>query len=266
MPRKPKFTHPLRTIRECLGYTQASFAKFIGCSAITIQRIENGSLSMSRRLAYTIMEATGADPVALRLGQAGKALDMLGREYSKSSLDFYHQVLPCDEKEFRYLVLTLSHYSQLMLIASNRGNHFKMRTVFGEILNSFKEIAEDFQLKNPIHNYLIETGHLDKRKYRVSDLRKFPEFARLIGYKDDKRFNPDKIIPYDRPKGWIPEYFLDEMPILPPDAEMKLRPNSTYIIDNERPIPQALKDIVDQALYWEIKEFRLSLVDPSQRP
>jgi hypothetical protein len=44
---------------------------------------------------------------------------------------------------------------------------------------------------------------VDKRKYRVSDLRRFPEFAEIIGYRDDKRFQPDKIIEYHRPKGWI---------------------------------------------------------------
>jgi transcriptional regulator with XRE-family HTH domain len=248
-----------------LGHTQASFAKFIGCSAITVQRIENGSLPVSRKFAYTIMEATGADPMSLRFGRQGKALNMWGDEYSKAAFDFYHHALPCDEKEFRYLVLSLSHYLQLMLLAANRGKQFKMRAVFGEIQHSFVRIADDFHLKGAIHSYLTENGYVDKRKYRVSDLRKFPEFARMIGYKDDKRFKPDKIIPYNRPKGWIPDYYLKESPVLPPDADMKLLPNSTYIIDSERPVPEELKNICEQALYWKIDEFRLSLVDPPQK-
>jgi hypothetical protein len=152
-----------------------------------------------------------------------------------------------------------------MLHEANRGKQFKMRAVFSEIQDSFVKIADDFHLKGAIHNYLTENGHVDKRKYRVSDLRKFPEFARMIGYNDDKRFSPDKIIPYDRPKGWIPEYFLDETPVLPPDVEMKLRPNADYYIENERPVPEVLKSLIDQALYWKINEFRLSLVDPPQK-
>ena len=265
MPRKPRFIHPVRQVRTCLGYSQAVFAKQIGCSAIAVQRIENGTLALSRKLANCIMEATGADPTSLRTGQNGKALDMMGDHYSRSSFDFYHKVLPCDEKEFRYLALSLSHYIQLMLIASNRGNGLKMRAVFSEIQQSFVGIAEDFHLKDAIHNFLIENNHVEKRKYRVSDLRKFPGFASIIGYTDAKRFSPDKIIPYNRPKGWIPDYILVEKPILPPDAEMKLQPNASYIIDSERPIPKELLRIYNQAIYWEIEEFRLSFADPPQK-
>jgi transcriptional regulator with XRE-family HTH domain len=265
MPKKPKFIHPVRQVRTCLGRTQEAFARMLGCSTITIQRIENGSLELSSKLANTIMEATGVDPASLRSGPTGKALDFSGKEYNKDSFDFYHKALPCDVKEFKYLVLSLSHYLQLMLLTSNRANQLKMRAVFHEIQNSFVKIAEDFHLKDGIHNYLIENGYVDKRKYRVSDLRKFPEFARIIGYKDDKRFSPDKIIPYVRPKGWIPNYILIESAILPPEADMKLPSNASYIIDNERPLPEELKNIFDQALYWKIKEFRLSFVDPPQK-
>jgi transcriptional regulator with XRE-family HTH domain len=260
MPKKPQFIHPVRQMRTCLGRSQTAFAKMLGCSAIAIQRIENGSLELSAKLANAIMEATGANPASLRAGRTAKALDMAGKEYSKSSFDYYHKLLPCDEQEFRYLALSLWHYVQLMLIAANRANQLKMRAVFDEIQNSFAKIAEDFRLKDGIHNFLVENGHVDRRKYRVSDLRKFPDFARIIGFKDDKRFSPNKIIPHNRPKGWIPDYFLHETPVLPPDAEMKLAPDARYIIDKERPIPEALKTIIDQALYWEIKEFRLSVV------
>ncbi len=267
MPRKPKILHALRTIRERLGHTQASFAAYIGCSAITVQRIENGSLRMSRKLANIIMEATGADPAALRTGTTGKAMDMAGHEYTKASFRFYHKGFPCDAKEFRYLALTLSHYMQLMLVASTRGGQLKMRAVFSKIQDSFVTIADESRLTAGIHNYLTENGHVDRRKYRVSDLRKFPEFARIIRYKDDKRFSANKIISYNRPKGWILEYVLIESPVLP-----HRRGNETHahrvvkIIDNERPMPEELRRIVEQALYWKIEEFRLSFADPPQKP
>jgi hypothetical protein len=237
----------------------------VGCSTVTIQRVENGSLNLSAKLANAILEATGADPVSLRSGRSARALDMSGAEYSKSAFEFYQKVLPADDREFRHCALTLSHYIQLMLIASNRANQWKMRAVVAALQNSFHKIAADFQLEDGIHRFLTENGHVDKRRYRVSDLRTFPDFARIIGFKDDKRFSLDKLVPYDRPKGWIPDYFLVENPFLPPDADMKLRPNADYILDNERPIPAALKEIIDQALYWEIKEFRLSLAQPPQK-
>ena len=171
MPRKPKILHALRVIRKCLGHTQASFAAYIGCSTITIQRIENGSLRISPKLANVIMEATGADPAALRSTTTGKAMDMAGHKYTKSSFKFYHKGIPCDPKEFRYLALTLSHYMQLMLLASNRDGQLKMRAVFSKIQESFVTIAAASRLKDGIHNYLTENGYVDRRKYRVSDLR-----------------------------------------------------------------------------------------------
>ena len=38
--------HPVRQVRTCLGYSQPAFAKLVGCSAIAIQRIENGTLKL----------------------------------------------------------------------------------------------------------------------------------------------------------------------------------------------------------------------------
>lgn len=265
MPRKPKFIHPVRQVRTSIGRTQAAFARLVGCSTVTVQRVENGSLKLSEKLANAIMEATGADPASLQSGPSGKALDMRGEEYSKSSFEFYRKVMPGGEREFQHFALILSHQIQLMLMASNRTNVMKMRAVYAALQNSFLKLASDFALTDGINRHLIAAGSVDKRKYRVSDLRKFPDFARIIGYKDDKRFRPDKLIPYDRPKGWMSEYFLHEVPILPPDSEMKLRPDADYILVDDRPIPQALQDIIDQALYWEIKEFRRSFVDPPQR-
>ena len=53
--------------------------------------------------------------------------------------------------------------------------------------------------------------------------------------------------------------------VLPPEEEMKLQLDASCYIDNERPVPKALKEIVDKALYWKIKEFRWSFVDPPQK-
>lgn len=258
MPRKPKFKHPLRRVRECLGYTQAGFSKLIGCSPITVQRIENGSLRMSQKLAYVIMEATGAEPQRLQEGGDQIALDMQGKEYSRASYDFQKKVLPVTDDEVQLLTQKLLSYSQLLLIASRRGTKFKTRAVFAEIIDALQKVACEFGLKEGINAFLVEQGYVDKRAYRVKDLRKYPAFARIVGFTDDKRFSPDKVITFLRPRGWIPEYFLHETAVLPPDVEMKLRPNSEYIIDDERPIPDELKKIVEQALYWEIKEFHPS--------
>src|SRR5208282_1403616 len=180
MPRKPRFIHPVRQVRTCLGFSQPAFAKLVGCSAVAIQRIENGTLQLSRKLANSILEATGADPFTLRAGREANAMDMMGHEYTKQSYEFYKGVIPCTEKELKFHLYKLIHYLELLLIASNRVNQIKTYAVNGAIQESFQKIAEDFNLEKGIHNFLIEQRSVDKRIYRVSDLRKFPEYARIL--------------------------------------------------------------------------------------
>jgi hypothetical protein len=153
-------------------------------------------------------------------------------------------------------------YLELLLIASNRTNQIKTYVVNGAIQDSFQKIADDFNLEQAIHNFLIEKGSVDRRNYRVRDLRKFPEYARILGFKDNKRFKPDKVIPFTIPRGWMRNYYLNAKPVIPHGADMKLR-NADYILDDERPIPPEVKEAYDQALYWEILEFRS---DYSEKP
>jgi transcriptional regulator with XRE-family HTH domain len=262
MPRKPRFIHPVRQVRTCLGHSQPSFAKLIGCSAAAVQRIENGKLPLSSKLANSILEATGADPVSLLAGRDAKAMDMMGREFSKDSYNFYRTVLPCDDKEWMTLLMAIFHQLQLLFVVSNRGGKFKTYAVNAALQTALAKLADDFNLTKSIHNYLLETGHTEKRIYRVSDLRKFSEYARILGYNDNKRYEPDKLIPFTIPRGWLVEYFLSEKPVLPHGADRKMR-DATYILDSERAIPPAIKEALDEALYWEITEFQTSF---SEKP
>ena len=255
MPRKPRFNHPVRQVRTCLGLSQSAFAKSVGCSTIAIQRIENGSLQLSQKLACSIMEATGANPVSLLAGNDAAARDMMGNTYSKESLQFFKNVLPCDEQEWKTLLLAIFHQLQLLFVVSNLGGRYKTYAVNGALQTALLKLAADFNLTQSIQNYLIKQGCVETRKYRVRDLRKFSEYARIIGYKDNKRFKPDKVITFNLPRGWIPEYVLHEKAILPHGADRKLR-DAKYIIDSERPVPPEVREAMDQALYWEIVEFQ----------
>jgi DNA-binding XRE family transcriptional regulator len=264
MPRKPRFIHPVRQVRTCLGHTQPSFAKLIGCKAITVQRIENGKLKLSAKLANSILEATGADPVSLRAGLEAKAMDMMGNEYSKEALTILENILPFTDKELRYYLHKLIQYLELLLIASNRRGKFKAYAMNGAIQESFQKLAEDFDLEKAIHNFLIEQGSVDKKIYRVSDLRKFTEYARILGFKDNKRFKPDKLITFTVPRGWMRNYYVMETPVLPHGADMKLR-DAEYFLDDERKIPDVIKEAIAQALYWKIELFRRGFCEKSIR-
>jgi DNA-binding XRE family transcriptional regulator len=255
MPRKPRFNHPVRQVRTCLGHSQNSFAKLIGCSAIAIQRIENGTLELSRKLANSIFEATAAEPVSLMAGHDAKALDVFGKEYTKETLQFFKKLLPCDGAELKTLLMAIFHQLELLYLVSNRGSKYKTYAVNEALQRAVAKIADDFDLTKSINNFLIENGHVMKRTYRVSDLRKFSDYARIIGYQDNKRFKPEKLVSFKIPHGWLVEYYLHEKAILPHGADRKLR-DANYILDSERPVPPHVKEAMDQALYWEIVEFR----------
>jgi len=258
MPRKSRFIHPVRQVRTCLGLSQPTFANLIGCSAIAIQRIENGTLPLSPKLAISILEATGADPVSLLAGPDARALDTRGLEYTKEAYTFSHSVPGYDGKELNLLLIKIFRQLQLLFVASNRGGKFKTYVVNSVLQRALVNLADDFHLTKSIHKILHESGHSEKRIYRVSDLRKFSAYADILGYKDDKRYPPDKLMEFILPRGWPEQYYLVEKPVLPHGADMKLR-DAKYILDSERYIPPEIKEALDQALYWEITEFRSSL-------
>ncbi len=153
---------------------------------------------------------------------------------------------------------------ELLLVSSQRAGHEKLHSVFAALQKSFAEIADDFDLKRNIHGFLLEQGHVRHRTYLVRDLRKFPIYAGIIDFSDNKRFKPDKKIPFDIPDGWILGFAqLVEKPVFPKEIEKTLR-DKHYIIDANYPIPdrpefKAVKDALPKVLYWRIRKFQQTL-------
>ena len=227
MPKRPRFIHPVRQVRTCLAHTQASFAKLLGCAAITIQRIENGPLRLSEKLANTILETTGANPTALL---KGKALDRDGKPFTKESSEKYKALVSCVDSRQHHRQ-TLFSWIELLLIASERAGQSKMDAVVANIQIFLKKLAADFNLDKNIKGFLVEHGSVRKRSYRVSDLRKFPAYAKIIGYTDNKRFKPEKILAFEILTGWIHDFAaLDECPVLPKDLEKNIGEKSALLV------------------------------------
>ena len=217
---------------------------------------------MSDKLADRILEATGADPVELRAGH--KALDCRGRPYTKDSYQFYQSYLQQSRHDYSYYMGHLMFWNQLLLMALQRSGQDKLQQVFAAVQKFLAKTAEEFDLKKNIHGLLIEKGEVKKRKYLVSDLRKFPKYARIIGFKDNKRFKPNKKIDFTIPVGWIQEFtYLEEKAIFPLAVNRKLG-KKHYVIDSNRPIPDTpefkdFKEALPKALYYRIKKFKPTL-------
>lgn len=254
MPRKPRFLHPVRQVRNCLGHTQESFAKLIGCSAITVQRIENGSLKLSPRLAERIMDATGALPRSLLRGKS--ALGMEGQPYSKEAHDAFINLPLNHEVDFQHYVIAAKRYLHLLLMGAHRAPRGKFYACFDSFTRFLKQAADEFDLEKHIDGFLKEQGSALTCIYLVRDLRRFPEYARILGYKDNKRFKPDRQVTFPIAFGWIPKFALLRMvPVLPKDAPKEFR-EKHYVLDFDRPLPKEIWDYLSSTkMVWRIKEF-----------
>lgn len=93
MPKRPKFIHPVRAVRQTVGdslgkkLTQPAFAKMVGVSGVTIQSVELGRLALSVTLANRIFVATGAEPRSL-MKKGNKPRDVYGRPYTGRTFTF----------------------------------------------------------------------------------------------------------------------------------------------------------------------------------
>lgn len=207
----------------------------------------------SRKLADAIFEATGANPTALLKGEA---LDMDGKPFTKESCAHYKAMVSLVDYR-NHDRNSIHSWVDLLLIASERAGQDKSNSVGVAIAQSLKKLAIDFNLEKNIYGFLIERGAVRKRAYRVGELRKFADYAKIIGFIDDKRYKPDKIVKFEIPHGWIPDFaWLSEKPILSRELAQKNK-DTVYLIDTELPIPKEVQDMVAQALYWKIEEFRL---------
>jgi hypothetical protein len=238
--------------------TQTAFAKLVGCKPITIQRIENRTLKMSHKLADKILEATGAKTAELAAGRKG--VDVQGNPYTNESYEKYKAWTQQTQQNVEYYLFHLTRQVQLLLICSQRSGQDKLHSAMAALQDALAKIATDFDVKKNIYGFLIEKGSVRKRTYRVSDLRKFPDYAQLIGFKDNPRFNPDKTIKFDIPNGWINEFdSLAEKPMLSEEIERKFA-GKTGLIDWNLPMPDKpeFKELIEglpKALYWTIVKF-----------
>src|ERR1700736_4809683 len=84
MPRPPSHSHPLREIRMRLGLSQVELAKRVGCKAVTIKKIESGSLKPGKGLARNLAAETDTFPHML-FGPPNRVTDTVGRPLTMES-------------------------------------------------------------------------------------------------------------------------------------------------------------------------------------
>lgn len=91
MPRKPRFTHPLRIVRECNKLTQPRAARLLGKSAAWLKKVENGSLPLTRDAAYALADLFGVAPDTISRPK-GTPKDLFGRTYTAESAEDWRKL------------------------------------------------------------------------------------------------------------------------------------------------------------------------------
>jgi transcriptional regulator with XRE-family HTH domain len=70
--RKTAIRHPLARVRSIIAIDQRTLHRRVGCSLVTIKRIEQGTLPLSRTMAERLETALGVSAAYLRHGKASK--------------------------------------------------------------------------------------------------------------------------------------------------------------------------------------------------
>ncbi|MCX6904155.1 MAG: hypothetical protein NTW03_11905, partial [Verrucomicrobia bacterium] len=104
-------------------------------------------------------------------------------------------------------------------------------------------------------------GRVQSQTYRVADLRKFPELGHILGFKDNKRYKPDKKINFTVPVGWISEYAYLQLKLELPEDLQKQFSDKVILYDGDRPLPEEFRDAARQATCYRVVDFHLRYSD-----
>ena len=200
--RKIAKIHPLRAIREILGKSRPQFGALVGCTQHAIKRIENGRLKLSNKLAMRVMQATGANWCELTKGPDGRAIDFRGVPYTRDCFQRWTQHLTGDRQ--RVLVVGRDHkwhpvtldlkqrrqkeisdllkWAELVLNAADE--KAKLPQVKQSLVDWMREARAEFKLEEPIDRELRHRTFRETVSFKVADLRKCKQFARLYDFKD----------------------------------------------------------------------------------
>jgi DNA-binding XRE family transcriptional regulator len=154
MPRPPSKSHPLREIRNVLGLSQVELARRVGCKAITIKKIEAGTLQPGDRLAKKLAAETDTYPHML-LDPAARITDTAGRPLTiESHREKIDRTRRTSQKQVDYFVKLFSMMIQALFDASLESPKPKIYHVLNALMDSIDDIKNDFGLIGEVEQIL----------------------------------------------------------------------------------------------------------------
>lgn len=172
MPRHPRFSHPIRVVREATGLLQKQFAELIGVSTSHLQAIENGIRAkngISRRLAARFTREFGVLPGTFETAgvPAGSMIprDSRGKPYSTHSYERFKTQRAARPVAHVAQLEELTLILHMLFEAARRSNCWDpMRSSFGSWLERC--------LKNFGLHAELSRVHADARRLRKDARRR----------------------------------------------------------------------------------------------
>lgn len=179
MPRPPTYRHPLREIRTQTDYnSQPRFAELVGVSAATIQAIENGKLTLSRRLAMRIRTATGADHRELMKGAKGRPITVYGKRYTKEFFDRWILRRDRGGTGGGGYAEQSKFWADVLLGAASQKRGAEARAVHFAIAEALDEIAAECDLEEELAGQLRAYQTVEQIGLTVEEWERLPEEQR----------------------------------------------------------------------------------------
>jgi transcriptional regulator with XRE-family HTH domain len=196
MPRKPKFMHPLRVVRQATGLSQAAFGRKVGRSAETIEKMENGKKTIPPDVNYRIRLATGVLTV---MSKTDKPLDYAGEPYTQKSYTEWCGYLKETEcRNSEYWCNEMQLRLEVMFQAASRPGVDKVQMLYATLEEWLCTTAEKLNLKTSIEAVLEERKTKESKTLSYGDWRKNKVLAVLWGFTDDKEKKNSEILKITR--------------------------------------------------------------------
>jgi DNA-binding XRE family transcriptional regulator len=136
----------IREIRKICGWTQTGLANQIGTTTITVNRIENDSLKVSKKLALRISWVTGVSTEDILKNKPGHPQTPSGPLTKDKIKELEVMSQRATEEQQRYLAQFAAEHVAFLVQACLDDSPRKLWSLQAAIKSAVEEIAEDFGL------------------------------------------------------------------------------------------------------------------------
>ena len=150
MPRKPSNRSIIREIRQVLGWTQLQLANRLGVTLSTLNRVENGSLKISRRLALRLCWATGVPYADIVSNKEGPPQTLRGPLSPETLVRMDQEVRELKPQDLKMLATNVAWLAESLFRAAFEDAPAKLWSLDAAIQAELAELETEFGLAGSV--------------------------------------------------------------------------------------------------------------------